>query len=98
VRGTEVQSDGTTRHDSERRASVWRTAWFCYLAIGLVIAGAFAVLESSVAVRFTGIPVLAAVAAIAVGIRLHRPTPSAPWWVLAAGAVAVVPACLPRIC
>jgi diguanylate cyclase (GGDEF)-like protein len=62
-----------------------RWLWLCYLACGLVAAGAslsLPDLPASVAYQLTG---LSAVAAILVGTRLHRPARRGMWYGLAGG-------------
>jgi PAS domain S-box-containing protein len=96
MNGTEVQHDGGTPGDTgarsphaHHRASVWRTGWFWFLAIGMTVAVLSIFASPEIVQQLSTIPLLASVVAIVVGIRRHRPASSAPWWMLAASAAAL---------
>ena len=59
--------------------------WRWYAGIGLLVAGAYFLLDGAARDAAYLTLSLAAAAAIVAGIRLHRPAPALPWWLLALG-------------
>ncbi|MEU7820577.1 sensor domain-containing diguanylate cyclase [Catellatospora sp. NPDC049133] len=89
---TDASSGTAAGEDSSPRERARARAWIWYAGVSLALLAAYAATAGhglTQAIIFTGSS-LAAVVAILVGIRLHRPTSPEAWYLLAAGQAAYV--------
>jgi signal transduction histidine kinase len=73
--------EGVRRTPSARR----RWAWLIYIVLASPLVGVQFVAEGNLFSAIYEAVGLSSVVAIVVGIRIYRPRPSAPWWLMAAG-------------